>query len=96
MDRKLLDDNKLCHCICGWLTGTCSATIGNPIDLIKIRLMIQSKTEPIYKNSLDAFIKILKSEGVLAFYKGYGANIPRVAGFNLVMFLALEQVNNFV
>lgn len=55
LDNKLLEDGKLCHCACGWLTGTVSATIGNPIDIVKTRLMIQSKTEPLYKSSFDAF-----------------------------------------
>ena len=34
-----LKDNILCHFVCGLGAGTCALIAGNPIDVIKTRLM---------------------------------------------------------
>lgn len=49
-----------------------------------------------YKNTVDCFIKTLKNEGILAFYKGFLPNFGRLGSWNVVMFLTLEQVKKIV
>ncbi|EDO42357.1 predicted protein [Nematostella vectensis] len=41
-----------------------------PANLIKIRLQVQRKTT-LYNGSLDAFTKVIRTEGVRGLYKGY-------------------------
>lgn len=66
-----------------------AGTVCYPIDSVRRRLMMQAG-QPLdvrpYANSVDAFKKILASEGVKGFYLGLGANIIRsVAGASLLV-----------
>ncbi|ONI00022.1 hypothetical protein PRUPE_6G063200 [Prunus persica] len=57
---------------------------------VKSRMMGDST----YKNTFDCFIKTLKYEGFLAFYKGFLPNFGRLGSWNVIMFLVLEQAKN--
>ena len=46
----------------------------------------------VYAGVVDCFVKTFKSDGLLAFYKGFGPNFARLGTWNTVMFLVLEQV----
>ena len=66
-----------------------AGTICYPIDSVRRRLMMQAG-QPItmrrYTNSVDAFHKILTTEGVKGFYLGLGPNIVRsIAGALLLV-----------
>ena len=66
-----------------------AGTVCYPIDSVRRRLMMQAG-QPVdarqYMNSVDAFQKILKKEGVKGFYLGLGPNIVRsVAGALLLV-----------
>jgi len=66
-----------------------AGTICYPIDSVRRRLMMQAG-KPIdarkYVNSIDAFRKIFKTEGIKGFYLGLGPNIVRsVAGALLLV-----------
>ncbi|KAK8697830.1 hypothetical protein V6N13_113965 [Hibiscus sabdariffa] len=80
-------DNILTHLLAGLGAGFFAVCIGSPIDVVKSRMMGDSA----YKNTLDCFIRTLKNEGFLAFYKGFVPNFSRLASWNVVMFLTLEQ-----
>ncbi len=45
-----------------------------------------------YSNPLQCASETLRNEGPSAFYKGFGPNVVRLAGWNVIMFLTLEQV----
>lgn len=47
----------------------------------------RSKTEVMYKNTLDCWIKTAKAEGVGAFFKGSLSNVLRGTGGALVLTL---------
>lgn len=38
---------------------------------------------------------MVANEGPLAFYKGFTANFMRLGSWNVVMFVALEQIKNW-
>lgn len=64
--------------------------ISYPFDTVRRRMMMQSgrsKTEMMYKNTLDCWIKTAKAEGVGAFFKGAFSNILRGTGGALVLTL---------
>ena len=87
---NILSDGIACHLVCGSLSGFNAVCVGSPVDVMKTKMMNAPKG--YYKNPLDCVQKILKQEGPLAFYKGFAPNLGRLASWNCVMFLTLEQV----
>ncbi|KAB2607036.1 mitochondrial uncoupling protein 2-like [Pyrus ussuriensis x Pyrus communis] len=83
-------DNILTHLLAGLGAGFFAVSIGSPVDVVKSRMMGDST----YKNTFDCFVKTLKYEGFLAFYKGFLPNFSRLGSWNVVMFLVLEQAKN--
>lgn len=61
-----------CSFLSGCTAGSLAALFVNPFDVVKTRLQAISKVEvgPRYNGILDAFVKTLKNEGPLAFFKG--------------------------
>ncbi|XP_029055402.1 ADP,ATP carrier protein-like isoform X1 [Osmia bicornis bicornis] len=69
---------------------TTAGIISYPFDTVRRRMMMQSgrsKTEIMYKNTLDCWVKTAKAEGVAAFFKGAFSNILRGTGGALVLTL---------
>mmetsp|Transcript_26989 Transcript_26989/g.23877 ORF Transcript_26989/g.23877 Transcript_26989/m.23877 type:complete len:97 (+) Transcript_26989:777-1067(+) len=62
------------------------------MDLIKTRLM-NTKGEGIYSGPLDCFVKTLKNEGLMAFYKGYLVASTRTVCWNMIFFIMNEEMN---
>nr|DAD28394.1 TPA_asm: hypothetical protein HUJ06_029862 [Nelumbo nucifera] len=81
-------DNVFTHLLSGLGAGFFAVCIGSPVDVVKSRMMGDST----YKSTLDCFIKTLKNDGPLAFYKGFIPNFGRLGSWNVIMFLTLEQV----
>ncbi|KAK6943561.1 Mitochondrial substrate/solute carrier [Dillenia turbinata] len=86
-------DNIVTHLFAGLGAGFFAVCIGSPVDVVKSRMMGDSTA---YKNTLDCFVKTLKNEGPLAFYKGFLPNFGRLGSWNVIMFLTLEQAKKFV
>jgi len=58
--------------ISGCASGSISAAVVNPADVVKTRLQLLNKgaSEQSYSGIADAFVKIFKTEGPTAFFKG--------------------------
>ncbi|XAR58937.1 hypothetical protein NMG60_11014524 [Bertholletia excelsa] len=84
-------DSVFTHLLAGLGAGFFAVCIGSPVDVVKSRMMGDS----IYKSTLDCFIRTLKTEGPLAFYKGFLPNFGRLGIWNVIMFLTLEQAKKF-
>lgn len=70
---KNFGDNPefLNHFAASMTAGACSSTLVNPIWVVKTRLMVQTDKEKVtYKGTIDAFVRMYKSEGVGVFYSG--------------------------
>jgi solute carrier family 25 uncoupling protein 8/9 len=85
-------DNVVTHLIAGLGAGFFAVCVGSPVDVVKSRMMGDSSA---YKNTLDCFVKTLKNDGPLAFYKGFIPNFGRLGAWNVIMFLTLEQAKKF-
>ncbi|XP_057843226.1 mitochondrial uncoupling protein 1 [Cryptomeria japonica] len=85
-------DNIITHLLSGLGAGFVAVCIGSPVDVVKSRMMGNSKA---YKGTIDCFVKTLKNDGPLAFYKGFIPNFGRLGSWNVIMFLTLEQVKKF-
>uniref|UniRef100_A0A1B6KS47 Mitochondrial glutamate carrier 2 n=1 Tax=Graphocephala atropunctata TaxID=36148 RepID=A0A1B6KS47_9HEMI len=61
-----------CSFLSGCAAGSLAALAVNPFDVVKTRLQAISKVEggPRYTGIVDGFVKTLKNEGPLAFFKG--------------------------
>jgi solute carrier family 25 (adenine nucleotide translocator) protein 4/5/6/31 len=60
------------------------------MDTVRRRLMMQSEKpveEHLYKGTFDCFKKVMKDEGITAFFKGAGANALRTVGSAMVLVL---------
>ncbi|KAL3183798.1 hypothetical protein MRX96_033870 [Rhipicephalus microplus] len=64
---------------CG--AGSAAAFLVNPCDVVKTRLQLLSRApgEASYTGIPDAFIRILREEGVRAFFKGAGCRVIVIA-----------------
>lgn len=91
---KVVDDNVFCHILSGLGAGLCACVVGSPVDVVKSRVMGDS--QGLYNGTVDCFVKTLKNDGPLAFYKGFIPNFTRLGSWNVVMFLTLEQVKRLV
>ncbi|KAJ1411274.1 Mitochondrial carrier UCP-like [Sesbania bispinosa] len=85
-------DNVVTHLLAGLGAGFFAVCIGSPVDVVKSRMMGDSS----YKSTLDCFVKTLKNDGPLAFYKGFIPNFGRLGSWNVIMFLTLEQTKKIV
>lgn len=86
-------DNVWTHLLSGLGAGFFAVCVGSPVDVVKSRMMGNSQA---YKNTLDCFVKTLKYDGPLAFYKGFIPNFGRLGSWNVIMFLTLEQVKKTI
>ncbi|CAI5720694.1 unnamed protein product [Hyaloperonospora brassicae] len=62
------------------LAGATASFLTNPLDLIKLRLQVQrayaTKAAPAaYRGIVDGLTQVIRTEGVLALYKGSGARV---------------------
>jgi solute carrier family 25 carnitine/acylcarnitine transporter 20/29 len=80
--------------IAGGLAGASFWVLVYPTDVVKSVIQIDDFKNPKYKGSLDAFGKILASEGVKGLYKGFGPAMARSVPANAACFLAYEIVRS--
>lgn len=83
--------------IFGAVAGAASVYGNNPVDVVKTRM--QGLEAHLYKNTVDCFLKILKNEGITAFYKGSVPRLCRVCLDVAITFTLydtiMEQFNKF-
>ncbi|KAK4788073.1 hypothetical protein SAY86_019392 [Trapa natans] len=61
-----------------------------PTDVVKSVIQVDDYNNPKYKGTMDAFRKILNSEGVKGLYKGFGPAMARSVPANAACFLVVE------
>lgn len=88
----LIKDPKKSNFFVNWaiaqVVTVCSGITSYPFDTVRRRMMMQSgrkKGAIMYKNTLDAWVKIAKNEGTRAFFKGALSNVFRGTGGALVL-----------
>ncbi|KAG0197054.1 hypothetical protein BGX28_009436 [Mortierella sp. GBA30] len=72
-------ETALVHLSSAATAGVVTATMTNPIWLVKTRMQLQVEGVRQYKNSVDCIIQILKSEGIRGMYRGLSASYLGVA-----------------
>jgi len=92
-----MQDNIYCHFVCSAFAGFVATVIGSPFDVIKTRIMSAKKgTGEVYTGVADCIIKTMRKEGPLAFYDGFSANASRIISWNIVMFVTLDNLRQYI
>lgn len=76
--------------IAGSIGGMVGWIAGQPLDMVKVRLQIQPKENPLYKGPMDCLIKIVKAEGFTGLYRGMLVPVLMSAPACAVSFFALS------
>ena len=63
-------------------------------DTIMSRMYNQ--TGNLYKGVLDCLVKTIKTEGLLAIYKGFNAHLARILPHTILTLSLAEQTNKFM
>ncbi|CAG8580270.1 3973_t:CDS:2 [Cetraspora pellucida] len=80
--------SPLGNAVAGSLGAVFALSITYPLDIIKTRLQVQSKSVCVeyYESTTDAIRKILKAEGILGLYTGLLSGLIGVASTNFAYF----------
>jgi len=70
--------------LAGMITGVSGITVANPFDLAKVKLQAQGArmaegSQLQYKNTLDCYTKLFRTEGLRGGWIGWGPNASRYA-----------------
>ncbi|KAG5228720.1 Mitochondrial carnitine/acylcarnitine carrier family protein [Salix suchowensis] len=76
--------------VAGGLAGASFWVSVYPTDVIKSVIQVDDYKNPKFSGSIDAFRKILASEGIKGLYKGFGPAMGRSVPANAACFLAYE------
>jgi len=100
--KGMLPDPKKTPIVISWLIAqavtTVSGIISYPFDTVRRRMMMQSgraAADRQYKNTIDCWVKIAKSEGSSAFFKGAFSNVLRGTGGAFVLVL-YDEIKGFL
>ncbi|GLT81249.1 hypothetical protein SLA2020_526430 [Shorea laevis] len=80
--------------IAGGLAGASVWLSVYPTDVVKSVIQVDDYKNPKFSGSIDAFRKILASEGVKGLYKGFGPALARSIPANAACFLAYEMTRS--
>ncbi|CAD8066505.1 unnamed protein product [Paramecium sonneborni] len=88
-----IESKLFLHLCCGLLAETVSGILWLPIDVVKERLQVQKKLgNHNYSGSVDAVIQIVKQEGILGLYRGFGATLGFFGPYSALYFASFEYL----
>lgn len=93
-----MKDTIITHFGASGMAGFCASICATPIDVVKTRMMNQSKlvdnqnSDKIYKGSIDCMLKTVRNEGFFALYKGFLPSYLRLGPWNIIFFLTYEKL----
>jgi len=90
--KGMLPNPKTTPFVVSWAIAqtvtTVAGIVSYPFDTVRRRMMMQSgRADKMYKNTMDCWGKIYKTEGGNAFFKGAFSNVLRGTGGALVLVL---------
>lgn len=81
--------------IAGLLAGGLGSLVGNPADLALVRLQADSTMPPAqrrnYTSVVNAMVRIVREEGLLALWRGSGPTVVRAMALNMGMLASYDQ-----
>jgi len=90
INSKLMVDGIQCHLASAVVAGVTATLVASPVDVVKTRFMNSPSSK--YRGALHCAISTARSEGFLAFYKGFNASCLRLVSWNIALWLSYEQL----
>ncbi|KAH3670718.1 hypothetical protein OGAPHI_001233 [Ogataea philodendri] len=84
-----IDEGTHLHLLSSTISGLGVGVVMNPGDVILTRVYNQQGNK--YSGPIDCLVKTVKSEGVGALYKGFGAQLLRIAPHTVLTLTFMEQ-----
>lgn len=75
--------------VAGSIGGMFSWMVGQPLDMLKVKMQVQSTTNPIYTGALDCLKKTIKADGIRGLYRGMLAPVLMATPVTAVTFYSL-------
>ncbi|QHS74478.1 Oac1p [Saccharomyces paradoxus] len=92
--NDLMKDGPALHLTASTISGLGVAVVMNPWDVILTR--IYNQKGDLYKGPIDCLVKTVKIEGVTALYKGFAAQVFRIAPHTIMCLTFMEQTMKLV
>ena len=92
LNNEIMEDGVPLHLCASLYAGFMCAVTTSPVDMIKTRLMNQPHDTKIYSGIIDCAVKIVRTEGAMALYKGFTPQWMRIGPFTVVQFLVWEKM----
>ncbi|PIO74818.1 hypothetical protein TELCIR_03165 [Teladorsagia circumcincta] len=100
-DRLHIEDIEVkcagifCHFCASMLSGLATTVASMPVDILKTRIQAMKIIDgvPEYTGPIDVCVKLLRKEGVFAFWKGFTPYYMRLGPHTVLTFIFLEQYN---
>jgi len=89
LESGLMQEGTKCTLTCAFGAGFNAVIFGSPLDFCTTRHMNHPGK---YKGPLDVMATTFKTEGLGAFYKGFVPNVARLGGYNMVLWVTLENI----
>ena len=97
--NDFMEEGFKLHVLASVTAGLITAFITSPVDVVKTRIMnenIVRNRHLVYTSTYSCFVKILRTEGLLGFYKGLVPNWVRIGPHTTISFLIFERLRNRV
>lgn len=89
-----LTEGPALHLLSSTMSGIGVGIVMNPGDVLLTRVYNQKGN--LYKGPVDCLVQTVKAEGFLALYKGFGAQLLRIAPHTILTLTFMEQTMKFV
>lgn len=90
--------STIANAVAGLSAAVATQLVWTPVDVVSQRLMAQGSSDKsqLYTNGIDAFRKILKSDGPRGLYRGFGVSILTYAPSNAVWWASYSMAQRVV
>ncbi|XP_026317776.1 mitochondrial thiamine pyrophosphate carrier-like [Hyposmocoma kahamanoa] len=85
--------SSLVHFLCGVFSGCMAATVVHPLEVIKVRQMINKEAT---RNLIEGAKKVYSTGGILSFYEGLSAAIVQIGPQVGISFAVFRLVQSFM
>ncbi|XBW37219.1 hypothetical protein QEN19_002801 [Hanseniaspora menglaensis] len=95
LKHDIMSEGTPLHLTASTISGLGVGIVMNPWDVILTRIYNQ-QGHSFYKGPIDCLKKTIKAEGILALYKGFGAQLFRIAPHTIMCLTFMEQTMKIV
>jgi solute carrier family 25 oxoglutarate transporter 11 len=91
-----VNDNVFCHFGASMISGLATTAASMPVDIAKTRIQNMKVVDgvPEYKGALDVWMRVIRTEGIFALWKGFTPYYARLGPHTVLTFIFLEQMNS--